>query len=611
MSRKRDRVKRTEGTAPYTALLQELGAVERRLRGQELARLGALTLAGALALGAALALAARLTPVLPAASVLPATGALALLALAGTAAFAWLRPRPPLRVARLADATLDLDEKVATAIERHNRPRAADSAALIAAQLEDAAASLARALPRAAARVPLAPARATLLAPLVAALLLLVALLAPNPLQGYWDTRQAQQQQQQAEADKIEQLRKDIAAQPGAGDAARQALLSELDQLHHDLQSGALDRDAAMARLSDAEAKLQREVDSRAPAERAALDALANRLSQEDGALGQAGAALAKGDNQAAADALRRAGADAAGLSPQQRQAQADALQAAAAGAAANDPALAQKLNDAASALQSGDPAATQQALDNLAAQTQATGAQQATQSDLNQALSQIQDSKNNIAAGGATPVAGATPPPAVTANATAAAAISTALAAGSPQTGAGAPQAGGTALALGTPVAAAGTALALGTPVAVVGTGSPGAAGAGTPVLVPGQGGTPILAPGQAAGQAPGGAAPAAGAGAGGSQAGTQHTEPVAVPPSTLNAQGTPVGLTARPNSGDTSVSGVNVNPATGAAQVPYQQVYGAYQEQAQKNLGSTYIPSGMKDLVRRYFTAIEPPAP
>jgi hypothetical protein len=605
-----DRVKRNAETGPYAALLKELRVVQRRLRRQDMARLAPLALAAALALGAALALAARFTPLLPTASVPPVTGALALLAVAGVVVFARLRPRPPLRVARFADAALDLDEKVATAIERHNRPRPDDSA-LGAAQLEDAAISLARALPRLPARAPLAPGRAILLAPLAAALLLLPALFAPNPLQGYWDTRQAQQQQQQAEADKIEQLRKDIAAQPGAGDAARQALLADLDQLHHDLQSGALDRDAAMARLSDAEAKLQREVDSQAPAQRAALDALGARLSRQDGALRQAGEALAQQDSKAAADALRRAGADAAALSPQQRQAEADALQAAAADSAATDPALAQKLNDAAGALQNGDPAAMRQALDNLAAQTQAAGAAQAAQRDLNQALSQIQDSKNNIAAGSATPAAGATPPPAMTANATAAAAISTALAAGSPQAGAGAPQAGGTALSLGTPVAAAGTALSGGTPVAVAGAASPGAAGTGTPALVPGQGGTPVLAPGPPSGQAPGGAAPAAGAGAAGSQAGTQHSEPVAVPPSTLNAQGTPVGLTARPGAGDTGVAGVNVNPSTGAAQVPYQQVYGAYEEQAQKNLGSTYIPSGMKDLVRRYFTAIEPPAP
>jgi len=81
-----------------------------------------------------------------------------------------------------------------------------------------------------------------------------------------------------------------------------------------------------------------------------------------------------------------------------------------------------------------------------------------------------------------------------------------------------------------------------------------------------------------------------------------------VAVPPSTLNAQGTPVGLTARPNSGATSVGQVNTDPAGGAAQVPYQQGYGSYNDAAQKHLSTTYIPAGLKDLVRQYFSAIEP---
>ena len=65
---------------------------------------------------------------------------------------------------------------------------------------------------------------------------------------------------------------------------------------------------------------------------------------------------------------------------------------------------------------------------------------------------------------------------------------------------------------------------------------------------------------------------------------------------------------MAARPNSGETGVTGVNVDPATGDATVPYQQVYGTYNDSAQKTLSTTYIPSGMKDLVRRYFTAIEP---
>jgi hypothetical protein len=46
------------------------------------------------------------------------------------------------------------------------------------------------------------------------------------------------------------------------------------------------------------------------------------------------------------------------------------------------------------------------------------------------------------------------------------------------------------------------------------------------------------------------------------------------------------------------------NVSPA----QVPYEQVYGDYRQQAGSALDNDYIPQGYKDLVRDYFTSIEP---
>ena len=46
----------------------------------------------------------------------------------------------------------------------------------------------------------------------------------------------------------------------------------------------------------------------------------------------------------------------------------------------------------------------------------------------------------------------------------------------------------------------------------------------------------------------------------------------------------------------------------STGQSQVPYDQVYGQYKEQAGNALKSDYIPQGYKDLVRDYFSSIEP---
>jgi hypothetical protein len=47
--------------------------------------------------------------------------------------------------------------------------------------------------------------------------------------------------------------------------------------------------------------------------------------------------------------------------------------------------------------------------------------------------------------------------------------------------------------------------------------------------------------------------------------------------------------------------------NP-TGNVTVPYNQVYSSYQNAANQALDSGYIPLGLKDIVRNYFTSLEP---
>jgi hypothetical protein len=44
------------------------------------------------------------------------------------------------------------------------------------------------------------------------------------------------------------------------------------------------------------------------------------------------------------------------------------------------------------------------------------------------------------------------------------------------------------------------------------------------------------------------------------------------------------------------------------GEALVPYDQVYADYEAQAASALENSYIPRGMKDYVRAYFSSLEP---
>jgi hypothetical protein len=47
---------------------------------------------------------------------------------------------------------------------------------------------------------------------------------------------------------------------------------------------------------------------------------------------------------------------------------------------------------------------------------------------------------------------------------------------------------------------------------------------------------------------------------------------------------------------------------PEGGSSSVPYREVYGDYAEEAGAALEGSYIPLGMKQYVRDYFSSLEP---
>lgn len=568
-----------------------LRRLQVRFRLREAARLAPVALN--LGLAAALAMSAlwRITPWMPLPGLLVACGALVIAALLAELGYALLRPRDLMATARLADHALSLDERLSTALEDATRSMPAQSV-LLGAQLDDA---LQVALGIAPAHdLPLrAEGKKTL--PGVLLLLLVAAVLfVPNPFLPAQD--RTAQNQIRTEQNNIQALQKAIEASPRKGDPDLQALLKELSQLSNDLSGRNLSREQALARLSDAESRLQKALDAQAPAQREALDQLAKQLAtSQSQAARQAGEALKSGDANKAADVLKKAGQDAASMDPQQRQALAQSLQKARDNVAALDPALAQRLNDAANALNSNDPQAAQNALDNLGRQTQDTGNRLATQQEIQQALAQIQQSKTNIAqAGQPTAIANVTPG-AAPAESTVQAYNGTPVS-GTPVAAQGSLISDGTPVTLGSPVS--GQAARTGTPVLLQGT-----PGAGTPVAVAAQGqGAGNVGQGQGNG--------GQGAAQGGSGWGVGRQEPVYAPPSSINAALTPVVVQGQDNpNGEQSSASTNTNAnSTGSALVPYEQVYGQYQQAAGQALGSDYIPQGYKDLVRDYFSNIAP---
>jgi hypothetical protein len=586
-----------------------LRRVQSRLRIQEATLL--IPLAAALGLGASVLLAViwRVTPMMPLPALL-ATGAGLVVAASLTALiYTLVRPRDLMSTARKADLLLSLDERLSTALEDAAKPPANPSQALAVlreAQLDDALASASRLSPQ--KDLPLELDRKQFAPAGVMLALLLAAIFVPAPFQP--SPESAVRAQVGVEQKKIEALKQQVQANPRTpNDPTLQELLKELEQLSRDLSTQDLSREEALARLSETESELQKALDPQAPAERAALDELAKQLAASNNPLAKdAGEALKAGDPEKAREALDKAADNLDKMTPEEQRALADSLRQARDNVVALDPGLAGSLDRAASALEQNDPEAAKQALKDAAQQINDTAQDLASQEQVRQALSQLQQSKTDIAqAGRSTPVPG-------TPLSGTAIAQGTRTTNGTPSSGtpiSGTPLSGTAIASLGSPVTiqgtpVTGTPVALGSPV----TGRPTLTG--TPVLALSTG-TPIVAQGQGQGQSnnQGSEGGNSGDGSPSSGWGTGHKEPVYAPPSSVNANLTPVSVQGQDDKGEQTSAGTNTDAnSPGAAQVPYEQVYGEYKERAGNALGSDYIPQGYKDLVRDYFTEIEPPS-
>jgi hypothetical protein len=77
---------------------------------------------------------------------------------------------------------------------------------------------------------------------------------------------------------------------------------------------------------------------------------------------------------------------------------------------------------------------------------------------------------------------------------------------------------------------------------------------------------------------------------------------------PERLKGDGTTVDLGREGDDGQPVGDTPLPAPHGGQAGVPYQDVYGDYAAEAQAALDGSYIPLGMKQVVRDYFTSLEP---
>jgi hypothetical protein len=492
-------------------------------------------LALGLAIDAAALLARRFAPFDPPLPLLLLPPALGLVA--GAALAAARRPRP-LWLAQQIDARLGLRERTLTALELVG---GGADAPLAREQLDDAVHHLRRAEPLEAfpLRLPRREAAASLLL-----LLALVPLLLLGPreraVQGATAERLAL-----GEAERIQTVADEIERDEPADQAETNAQVAEmLRQTAEALRQNAADPDRAVAQLGDAERRLAQLQRAQAADTAAALARLADALDRDQRTRPVA-SALDRSDYQRAAAELRQLGARAASGTQADRQALSDALRRAAAATARYDDRLAEGLRQAADRAASGDAAAT----DAAAQELDRAGGEMRHQETLERALSQLQSSRQTVAAGASQQ-------------------RDSARAGGRSSTGdrrdASDAQAGD-------------------------GQGSDAAGGQ------PG-GGSARQQGGQNEGEGNGGG----GAGTGGGAGRAQVYDPAAT---RLRQVQVPGGDFDRPQvtEGDQPSEG-----ADGEVTVDFRDVLPTYQERATRAMQDRYVPLGMKDLVRDYFSSL-----
>ncbi len=585
---------------------------DRRLRVQQAAAWLPRAVLPGLVLGVLVAVVSRLRPWLLPEQIVLAAGAavvvgtgLMLLAVA-----VW--PRPLLVAARHFDRLFGLQERVSTALELLEGRLRVDGS-LAARQLDDAWAR-AQAV-RAADALPLVFRWREWGVALALLAVLLVLVLLPNPQAGAVVQASAQQVALADAAEDLKALIEEIASNTALTPEQREQILKALETSINTLQEPNVTPEEAFASLSDTQAALENQADrlnEQSAAQQAAMEAAAEALRRAmEQTQGQAG-------QNSAIPTLEELREQMAQLSAQQQQEMANALEQAADALQATDPNTANALREAAEALRRGDTQAAQTALEqaqqNMQAGDSAQQNQQQTAQNLNQAAQEVQQSAARISQAGQQ---GQQTQPQPNQQAQA----------GQPgeqsQPGEGEPQGQqeqpGAQGQPGQQPGQQGQAGVQGEQGQQGQQGQQPAEGMGQPGQGEQPSDSPSNQPAPGAGDAPGGAG--SDDLGGGTQATGGEIEQNNNPDGQGEGQYDPVYAPRRiggtgsdqivlePEPGDVpSVEGEFAENPTGNASVPYNQVFSDYSNAANRALESDYIPLGLRDVVRDYFSSLEP---
>lgn len=309
--------------------------------------------------------------------------------------YSLLRPRSLPDIAREVDLELGLKERLSTAIELEIHFAQSPTSQihdLQTFQQIDALTTVQTIDPQIA--YPLHWLRRPMLGASVLLLVTLALIFLPNPMDTVLAERSAVEQATQEQAQIIEELNQEIKQNSELSTENQAELLKQLEELSHQLRDNAGDREKALADLSRMEKELRRQLDPNADLRQASLDAFALKLQP----LGQQN----NTDPSNPTEVLEQIASDLANMSDTEIQDLAETLaQIAAQAAQSGDQSLAKALATMSQASLNGDSEGTLQAAKDIAeAMTQAQS-DLAAQSTLQQSLDQLQSSSQAIAQAG------------------------------------------------------------------------------------------------------------------------------------------------------------------------------------------------------------------
>lgn len=596
---------------PYRAVRRYVRGWDRHLRLDQSLRWLPRALAFAFGLGAVVAFVSRVRPWLLTEQVIQLTFVLAVIICGATVAAVWLYPRSLIKAARRFDRLFQLHERTSTAIELlTGQIRANDI--ITERQIADALQS-AEAV-RVQQHLPLRPRWKDWGLALALLVLLALLLLLPNPQAASVEAENAQSAAIEAAADALREITRDIAANPNLSDEEREQLLQALEATSNALDQPDVTPEEALAAVSNAEVALQdqsqqlrEQVTNARSGLTGAADALRNLPSLQDqvedaslsdmlSRLSEQAGNLNDAERSAAADALEQA-AEAAG---QASNAAAEAMQQAADNLRQNDVQSAQQnLEQAQQGLEQANAEAQQaeqsaQSLEAAAERAQQAGDQVTEPQESGQSSSSPQESQGQSASSEPQEQPGQQPGQQPGSGQ---AGSSSGEDAGQPQSQAGqSSQQGG-----GSQADQQSSSQDSGAPSSQQQ--GQGEAGEGSAM--------------SGAGDAPGNSGQEQSSGGPQQQPdgnnnpdglGESSFEPVYAP-IRIGGEAGDTEIQLEPDTSDMPVTeGEFAQNPEGQVTVPYDQVFSDYADAANRALESDYVPLGLRDVVRDYFSSIEP---